>query len=423
MAVISDVQALEILDSRGNPTIKVVVTLSSGITGEFSVPSGASTGSKEALELRDQDPKRYFGKGVLQAVNFVNSEIRKALLNQNPFAQEEIDSIMIDLDGTDNKSRFGANAILGVSLAVAHAAANEQKQPFYRYLGGDGPFVMPIPMMNIINGGAHANNKLDFQEFMILPTGASSFSEALRAGAEIFQTLKKQLAAENFMTTVGDEGGFAPNLPSNEAALQLIMQAITTAGYKPGKDIYLGLDVASTEFYKDSRYYLSSENKSYSNIELINQLESWVKKYPIISIEDGLAENDWEGWKLLTERLGNRVQLVGDDIFVTNATILSKAIEAHVGNAVLVKLNQIGTLTETLATVGLAKQNHYGVVISHRSGETEDTTIADLAVATNAGQIKTGSLSRSDRVAKYNRLLQIERELGSDATYAKFPLL
>lgn len=423
MTTISNIAAFEILDSRGNPTVKAIATLSSGVTGEFSVPSGASTGSKEALELRDEDSKRYFGKGVLKAVNFINTEIKKALLKQNPFVQEEIDNTMINLDGTENKSRLGANAILGVSLAVARAAANEQQQPFYQYLGGDGPYIMPIPMMNIINGGVHANNQLDFQEFMIIPTGAPSFSEALRAGAEVFQTLKKQLNANCFMTTVGDEGGFAPDLSSNESALQLIMHAISAAGYKPGKDIYLGLDVASSEFYKNGRYYLSAEKKSYSSIEFISQLESWANRYPIISIEDGLAENDWEGWKALTERLGRRIQLVGDDIFVTNAQILSQAIKNKVANSILIKLNQIGTLTETLATIGLAKQNHYGVVISHRSGETEDTTIADLAVATAAGQIKTGSLSRSDRVAKYNRLLQIERELGSNASYAKFPLL
>ena len=415
MSSISNIQALEILDSRGNPTVEVEVTLSSGIKGSFSVPSGASTGSKEALELRDLDPKRYNGKGVLNAVNFVNNEIRRELLGKNPDSQEDIDHAMIELDGTENKSRLGANAILGVSLAVAHAAANEAKLPLYRYLGGDGPFSMPVPMMNIINGGAHANNKLDMQELMIIPSGLPSFSESLRAGAEVFHTLKKLLAEKNYSTAVGDEGGFAPNLSSHEEAIELILLAIEKAGYKAGKDISLGLDVASSEFYRDDIYTL--ENKKLDSADMIAQLEKWVKAYPITSIEDGLAENDWVGWQQLTKTLGKKVQLVGDDIFVTNAQILSEAIEKKIANAVLIKLNQIGTLTETLATIGLAKQNHYGVVISHRSGETEDTTIADLAVATAAGQIKTGSLSRSDRIAKYNRLLHIERELGSDAPY------
>src|SRR3990167_5148723 len=414
-SAIANIQALEILDSRGNPTIQVQVTLSSGASGVASVPSGASTGTHEALELRDGDPKRYHGKGVLKAVNFVNGEINRELKGKNPNSQEDIDHLMIELDGTENKSRLGANAILGVSLAVAHAAANEMQLPLYRYLGGDGPFSMPVPMMNIINGGAHANNQLDMQELMIIPAGLPTFSDALRAGAEVFHTLKKLLAEKKYSTAVGDEGGFAPNLSSHEEALNLIMSAIEKSGYQPGKDIYLGLDVASTEFYRNGVYTL--ENKKLSSAELIAQLEKWVKQYPIISIEDGLAENDWQGWAQLTKTLGKKIQLVGDDIFVTNTKILSEAIEKKVANAILVKLNQIGTLTETLATIGLAKQHHYAVVISHRSGETEDTTIADLAVATHAGQIKTGSLSRSDRIAKYNRLLHIESVLGENAPY------
>ncbi|OGT42166.1 MAG: phosphopyruvate hydratase [Gammaproteobacteria bacterium RIFCSPHIGHO2_12_FULL_40_19] len=415
-SIISDIQALEILDSRGNPTLQVEVTLSSGAKGAFAVPSGASTGSHEALELRDQDPKRYNGKGVLKAVHFVNHDIRQELMGKNPCSQEDIDSFMIELDGTENKSRLGANAILGVSLAVAHAAAADAGLPLYRYLGGEGPFNMPVPMMNIINGGAHANNGLDIQEFMILPVGLLSFSESLRAGAEVFHMLKKILSDKKHSTAVGDEGGFAPNLSSHEEAMDLIMMAIEKSGYVAGKDIYLGLDVASTEFYRDGVYHFAS--KKIDAKAMIDGLEKWVNHYPIISIEDGLAEDDWNGWQQLTKRLGKRVQLVGDDIFVTNAKILSQAIEKKVGNAVLVKFNQIGTLTETLATIGLAKQNNYGVVISHRSGETEDTTIADLAVATAAGQIKTGSLSRSDRIAKYNRLLHIEKELGNEAPYA-----
>ncbi|PIZ04132.1 MAG: phosphopyruvate hydratase [Gammaproteobacteria bacterium CG_4_10_14_0_8_um_filter_38_16] len=416
MSVISSIQALEILDSRGNPTLQVSVTLSSGAVGIAAVPSGASTGSHEALELRDGDPKRYHGKGVLKAVAFVNGEINRELHGKNPDSQEDVDHWMIELDGTENKSRLGANAILGVSLAVAHAAANEKNEPLYRYLGGVGPFTMPVPMMNIINGGAHANNKLDIQEFMIIPAGINTFSDSVRAGSEIFHTLKKLLAAKKYSTAVGDEGGFAPNLKSHEAALELMMLAIEKSGYIAGKEIYLGLDVASTEFYRDGVYHF--ESKKCDANDMIAVLENWVKAFPIISIEDGLAENDWPGWQQLTKRLGKKVQLVGDDIFVTNAKILSKAIEKKTANAVLVKLNQIGTLTETLATIGLAKQNHYGVVISHRSGETEDTTIADLAVATAAGQIKTGSLSRSDRIAKYNRLLHIERELRDHAPYA-----
>ena len=418
MAIITDILGREILDSRGNPTVKVDVTLSSGAKGTAGVPSGASTGAKEALELRDGDPKRYNGKGVLKAVSNINTEIRDVLLGQDPYSQEEIDKAMIDLDDTDNKGRLGANAILGVSLAVAHAVANDAGLQLYQYLGGEGPFTMPVPMMNIINGGAHANNNLDIQEFMILPVGAPTFAEALRYGVEIFHALKKRLAEQGYPTTVGDEGGFAPDLSNNEAALEFILQAIEDAGYKPGEDIYLGLDCASSEFYSEERYHLASEKVSLTSDEFIGRLESWVDQYPIISIEDGLSETDWEGWRRLTDRLSNKVQLVGDDLFVTNPKILAEGIDQKIANAILIKLNQIGTLTETLETTGLAKNADYGVIISHRSGETEDTTIADLAVATLAGQIKTGSLCRSDRVAKYNRLLRIEQELGDRAPYA-----
>ena len=424
MTTITDIDASEILDSRGNPTVAVEVRLDSGASGFAAVPSGASTGVREALELRDGDAKRYGGKGVLKAVANVNGPIRDALLGQDPSSQEEVDRIMIDCDGSENKGNLGANAMLGVSLAVAYAAAKETKQPLYRYLGGEGPFSMPVPMMNIINGGAHANNNLDIQEFLIVPVGAPNFSEALRCGAEIFHALKKRLASQGLTTSVGDEGGFAPNLPHNEAAFDVILQAIQDAGYSPGKDVYLALDCASSEFYKEDHYVF--EGDRLTSEALIDRMESWVEKYPIISIEDGLAENDWQGWVKLTERLGHRVQLVGDDVFVTNPAILAEGIEKKVANSILVKLNQIGTLTETLATIGLAKSVDYGVVISHRSGETEDTTIADLAVATAAGQIKTGSLSRSDRTAKYNRLLFIEKELGEQAPYAgknAFPFL
>lgn len=415
IATISDIDAREILDSRGNPTIEVGVTLSSHARGRAAVPSGASMGEREAIELRDNDFNRYDGKGVLQAVENVNGPIREALLGQDPRSQEEIDRIMLELDGTENKANLGANAILGVSLAVAYAEANDMNLPLYRYLGGDGPFSMPVPMMNIINGGAHANNNLDFQEFMIVPVGAPTFAEALRCGAEIFHVLKKRLASSGLMTAVGDEGGFSLDFPHNEAAFELILEAINDAHYKPGKDVYLALDAASSELYKDGFY--NFENDKVTSEALISCFSEWIKKYPIISIEDGLSENDYKGWKLLTKQLGNKVQLVGDDIFVTNPKILEEGIAVGVANAILIKLNQIGTLTETLATVGLAKSANYGVVISHRSGETEDTTIADLAVATAAGQIKTGSLCRSDRVAKYNRLLDIERELGNQAPY------
>ncbi len=416
MSTITDIDASEILDSRGNPTISVEVTLSSGTRGHAAVPSGASTGKREALELRDNDPKRYNGKGVLKAIENVNGPIRDVLLGQDPTVQEDVDRILIECDGTENKAKLGANAILGVSLAVAYVAAKDARIPLYRYLGGEGPFSMPVPMMNVINGGAHANNNLDFQEFMIVPVGAPTFAEALQSGAEIFHALKKKLIARGLMTAVGDEGGFAPDLPHNEAAFELILEAINDAGYRPGKDIYLALDAASSELFENN--YYAFEGGRLTSDAMIDRLAAWVDKYPIISIEDGLAENDWDGWKRLTERLGRRVQLVGDDVFVTNPRILAEGIENKIGNAILIKLNQIGTLTETLAAVGLAKSVDYGVIISHRSGETEDTTIADLAVATAAGQIKTGSLCRSDRVAKYNRLLYIERELREQAPYA-----
>lgn len=416
IATITDINAHEILDSRGNPTLEVRVTLSSGDFGCATVPSGTSTGKHEAMELRDNDSERYSGKGVLQAVRNVNGLIRDALLGQDPRSQEEIDQIMIELDGTENKSNLGANAILGVSLAVAYVAANNANLSLYRYLGGDGPFSMPVPMMNVINGGAHANNNLDLQEFMIVPVGAPTFAEALRYGVEIFYALKKRMIARGLITAVGDEGGFAPDLSNSEAAFELILAAIEDAHYVPGEDIYLALDAASSGFYQGDRYYF--ENDRLTSEELIDRLTGWSKKYPIISIEDGLSESDWRGWKLLTKCLGNKIQLVGDDIFVTNPNILKKGIKKNIANAILIKCNQIGTLTETLATVGLAKSADYGVIISHRSGETEDSTIADLAVATAAAQIKTGSLCRSDRVAKYNRLLQIELELSDQAPYA-----
>jgi enolase len=417
MSKIEQIKAREILDSRGNPTVEVDVVLRGGLCATAAVPSGASTGSKEALELRDGE-QRYNGKGVQKAVANVNTIIAPQLIGQDASAQAEIDNIMLKLDGTDNKDHLGANAILGVSLAVAHAAAMSQNMPLYYYLGADDAVTMPVPMMNIINGGAHANNSLDIQEFMILPVGAPSFSESLRYGVEIFHALKTTLNQAGFVTSVGDEGGFAPDLKSNEQALELILQAIETVGLLPGKDIYLGLDCASSEFYKDGSYCLTAEGLSLTSEQMTAKLASWVDQYPIISIEDGLDENDWQGWAHLTTELGDRVQLVGDDLFVTNAKILRQGIEQNIANSILIKFNQIGTLTETLATIGLAKQANYGVVISHRSGETSDTTIADLAVATNAGQIKTGSLCRSDRVAKYNRLLRIEEQLGAKAQYA-----
>jgi len=418
MSEITKIQGREILDSRGNPTVEAEVTLSSGATGYACVPSGASTGSREALELRDKDKNRYFGKGVLTAVKNINTEIQSALKGKDASDQQLIDTTMLKLDGTENKARLGANAILAVSLASAKASANDNHQPFYRYLGGDGPFTMPVPMMNIINGGAHADNNVDLQEFMILPVGAKNFAEALRWGAEVFHALKKVLRNQNMATSVGDEGGFAPNLLSNKAAIDIILEAIEDAGYKAGKDIYLGLDVASTEFYRDGHYHLTSENKSLTAEQFVDYLADWVNQYPIISIEDGMSEDDWDGWALLTKKLGDKVQLVGDDIFVTNSKTLQKGIDKNIANSILIKLNQVGTLTETLQTIGLAKNANYSTIISHRSGETEDTTIADLAVATSAGQIKTGSLCRSDRVAKYNQLLRIEDALKDKAPYA-----
>lgn len=417
MSAIIDIFAREILDSRGNPTIECDVLLESGVMGRAAVPSGASTGEKEALELRDGDKQRYLGKGVLQAVENVNNEIAQALIGIDASEQSYIDQIMIDLDGTDNKGRLGANATLAVSLAVARAAAEDAGLPLYRYIGGAGPMSMPVPMMNVINGGAHANNSLDIQEFMIMPVGAESFRQALRCGAEVFHHLKKLCNDKGMSTSVGDEGGFAPDLASHEEAIQLILSAVEAAGYIPGKDIVLALDCASSEFYKNGHYELTAENLSLTSAEFADYLTDLVNKYPIVSIEDGMSEHDWEGWKLLTERLGKKVQLVGDDLFVTNPAILSEGIAQGLANSLLVKVNQIGTLSETLKAVDLAKRFGYTSVMSHRSGETEDSTIADLAVGTNCMQIKTGSLSRSDRIAKYNQLLRIEEELGSAACY------
>ena len=418
MSAIVDVIAREILDSRGNPTIEADVLLESGGLGRASVPSGASVGTKEAVELRDGDRLRYSGKGVLKAAENVNTEIAEAIMGLDAVEQHFIDQTLIDLDGTDNKSRLGANAILAVSLAVAKAAAEESGLPLYRYLGGAGPMAMPVPMMNVINGGAHASNNIDMQEFMIIPLGAKSFREGLRYGAEVFHTLKKLLNDKKLVTAVGDEGGFAPDLGNNEAALQLIVQAIELAGYTPGPDIAIGLDCASSEFFKDGEYHLASDNLKLTSAGFVDYLANWTDKYPIISIEDGMSEHDWDGWKLLTSRLGKTVQLVGDDIFVTNAKILQEGIRQGVGNSILIKVNQIGTLTETFSAIQTAKHAGYTAIISHRSGETEDTTIADIAVATNSLQIKTGSLSRSDRLAKYNQLLRIEEDLGDTATYA-----
>jgi enolase len=412
MSLITHIRAREILDSRGQPTIAAEVTLKSGAKGYAAAPSGASTGSLEALELRDCDPNRYQGKGVLKAVAHVNQDINQALLNQDALSQTSIDKILIELDGTPNKGRLGANAILAVSLAVAKAAAQHQQIPLYQYLNQDKRFRLPMPMMNILNGGAHANNHLAIQEFMILPIGAPTFSEALRYGAEVFQTLKQKLQDQHFSTSVGDEGGFAPDLSSHEAALELILAAIESAGYRPGVDIALGLDVASSEFYREGLYHLTSKRAPLSSAEMIAYLTELVNQFPIISIEDGLAENDWDGWRQLTQALGNRIQLVGDDLFVTAKNLLAKGVEQQVANAILIKPNQIGTLTETLATIAFAKQVGYRTAVSHRSGETEDTTIADLAVGQATGQIKTGSLCRTDRTAKYNRLLAIEEELS-----------
>jgi enolase len=412
MSRIKDIRGREIIDSRGNPTVEADVVLESGVLGRAAVPSGASTGTREAVELRDGDKKRYGGKGVLKAVEYVNTVLKQALVGQDSRDQAAIDNKMIELDGTDIKGRLGANALLAISLANAHAAAIDAREPLYKYLGKGREPVMPVPMMNIINGGAHADNSLDIQEFMILPVGAPNFREALRYGAEVFHTLKKVLHDRGLATAVGDEGGFAPNLESNEEALEVILSAVEKAGYKVGKDIYLGLDVASSEFYKDGHYNLEAENRSFTSTQFSKYLSDLVAKYPIITIEDGMSEGDWEGWGILTKALGEKIQLVGDDLFVTNTKILKEGIDKRIANAILIKVNQIGTLTETLAAIDMADKAHYASVVSHRSGETEDTTIADIAVATAATQIKTGSLSRSDRIAKYNQLLRIEAELG-----------
>ncbi|HEX9300959.1 MAG TPA: phosphopyruvate hydratase [Casimicrobiaceae bacterium] len=417
MSAIVDVIAREILDSRGNPTIEADVVLESGVSGRAAVPSGASTGSKEAIELRDGDTARYFGKGVMKAVENVNTEICEAIIGLDASEQSFIDKTMIELDGTENKARLGANAMLAVSCAVAKAAADESSLPLYRYLGGAGQMQLPVPQMNVINGGAHANNKIDVQEFMLVPLGAPSFREALRYGAEVFHTLKKIIDAKGMPTTVGDEGGFAPNLPSNESALQLLVEAIDKAGYSPGTDIAIGIDCAANEFWKDGKYQLASEGLSLTSQQFVDILATWCDKYPIISVEDGMSEYDWDGWKLLTDRLGKKLQIVGDDIFVTNTKIIKQGIAKGIANSVLVKINQIGTLTETFAAITMANRAGYTTVISHRSGETEDSMIADIAVGMNTGQIKTGSLSRSDRMAKYNQLLRIEEDLGEAADY------
>ena len=418
MTMITDVYAREVLDSRGNPTVEVEIALESGGKGRAIVPSGASTGAYEAVELRDGDKSRYLGKGVLKAVENVNTIIAPEIIGLDALDQVAIDRKMIELDGTPNKGKLGANAILAVSMAVARAAADALNVPLYTYLGGFNAKTLPVPMMNILNGGAHADNNVDVQEFMVLPVGASSFREALRIGAEVFHNLKAVLKEKGLNTAVGDEGGFAPNLGSNEEALETIIAAIERAGYKPGVDVYLGMDIASTEFFKDGKYHLEGEGKSFTSAEFVDLLESWVSKYPIITIEDGCSEDDWDGWKLLTDRLGGRVQLVGDDLFVTNTARLSQGIEKGIANSILIKVNQIGTLTETFDAIEMAKRAGYTAVVSHRSGESEDSTIADIAVATNAGQIKTGAPSRTDRVAKYNQLLRIEDRLGSTAIYA-----
>jgi enolase len=417
MSAIVDVIAREILDSRGNPTIEADVVLESGISGRAAVPSGASTGSKEAIELRDSDAARYGGKGVQKAVEHVNTEICEAIIGLDASEQAFIDRTMIELDGTENKGRLGANAILAVSCAVAKAAAEESTLPLYRYLGGAGEMSLPVPLMNVINGGAHANNSIDMQEFMLVPIGAPTFREALRYGAEVFQTLKKLIDAKGMTTTVGDEGGFAPNLASNEAALQLLLEAIDKAGYTAGTDIALALDPAASEYYNDGMYDLKGEGAKLTRSQMVDYFATWVDKYPIISIEDGMSEHDWDGWKLLTDRLGKKVQLVGDDLFVTNTRILKQGIAKGIANSILIKINQIGTLTETFAAIGVAMRAGYTAIVSHRSGETEDSLIADIAVGANAGQIKTGSLSRSDRIAKYNQLLRIEEDLGDVASY------
>jgi enolase len=417
MSSIVDVVAREILDSRGNPTVEADVLLESGVMGRAAVPSGASTGAREAVELRDGEKGRYGGKGVLKAVEFVNTEISEAIVGLDASEQAFVDKTLIDLDGTENKSRLGANAVLAVSMAVARAAAEEAGLPLYRYLGGAGGMRMPVPMMNVVNGGAHANNNLDFQEFMIVPVGAQSFREALRCGAEIFAALKKIIDSKGMSTAVGDEGGFAPNLANHAAAIDMIVEAVSRAGYSAGQDVVIALDCAASEFHRGGKYELESEKKSLGSAEFADYLAELVSRYPIVSIEDGMAEDDWEGWKRLTEKLGGKIQLVGDDLFVTNTRILRQGIRQGVANAILIKVNQIGTLTETFAAIELAKRAGYGTVISHRSGETEDTTIADIAVGSNALQIKTGSLSRSDRVAKYNQLLRIEEDLGDSVSY------
>jgi enolase len=420
MSFIASVQARQILDSRGNPTIEVDVITNTGTLGRAAVPSGASTGIHEAVELRDDDDKTYLGKGVLKAVNNVNTVIREELTNMYIFEQNAIDLKMIELDGTDNKGNLGANAILGVSLAVARAAAEEASQPLYRYVGGVNANLLPVPMMNILNGGSHADNSIDFQEFMIMPLGATSFSEGLRMGTEVFHHLKKVLNAKKYSTNVGDEGGFAPDIKSNEEAIEIVLKAIEAAGYKPGEDIWIAMDAAASEFYntKEAVYHFKkSDGKKRTSAEMVDYWADWSKKYPIVSIEDGLAEDDWDGWEKLTRKIGDKVQLVGDDLFVTNVTRLKQGIDKRIANSILVKVNQIGTLTETINAVQMAQNNSYTSVMSHRSGETEDTTIADLAVALRTGQIKTGSASRSDRVAKYNQLLRIEEQLGASASY------
>ncbi len=417
MSAIVDIIGREVIDSRGNPTVECDVLLESGVMGRAAVPSGASTGSREAIELRDGDKSRYFGKGVLKACENINTEISEAIMGLDANEQAFLDRTLIDLDGTESKSRLGANATLAVSMAVAKAAAEESGLPLYRYFGGSGAMQMPVPMMNVINGGAHANNNLDLQEFMIIPVGAPSFREAIRYGAEVFHTLKKIINDKGLPTSVGDEGGFAPSVENHEAAIKLILQAIEQAGYEPGTQIALGLDCAASEFYKDGKYQLSGEGMTLSSADFTNLLGTWCDKYPIISIEDGMAENDWDGWATLTNALGKKVQLVGDDLFVTNTKILREGIQKNIANSILIKINQIGTLTETFAAIEMAKRAGYTAVISHRSGETEDSTIADIAVGTNSLQIKTGSMSRSDRMAKYNQLLRIEEDLGDIASY------
>ncbi len=417
MSQIADIRGREILDSRGNPTVEADVILTSGVIGRAAVPSGASTGSREAVELRDGDAARYGGKGVQKAVAAVNGELRDALKGKSVMDQAALDQALIDLDGTPSKARLGANALLAVSLAASRAAAQENGEPLYRHLNKNGKYSMPVPMMNVINGGAHADNSVDMQEFMIVPVGAPSLTEAVRYGAEVFHALKKVLSDKGFNTAVGDEGGFAPDLPSNESAIEVILEAIANAGYKAGEDICIALDPAASEFYKNGKYELESEGKSLTSAEMVEYFAAWVDKYPIVSIEDGMDEGDWDGWALLSKRVGDRVQLVGDDLFVTNTSILKEGIDKKIGNSILIKVNQIGTLTESIAAIEMAQNAGYTAVVSHRSGETEDSFIADLAVATAAGQIKTGSLSRSDRIAKYNQLIRIEEALGDQASY------